>query len=66
MKEIDKLIEKARKQEKPKWKDFKKTMFLESYIRNGGNCNAVARELGLHRVQVYRYRDRFVLEGDRK
>ena len=61
--EIDKIISKAKKEDIPQWHDFKRKMFMESYLKHDGNCNAVARDLGIHRIQAYRYKAKWVVRA---
>lgn len=59
--EIEKIISKPKAKRILHWNEVRKKMFLEAYMRNGGNCNATGRELGISRIMVYKYRDRWVL-----
>jgi DNA-binding PucR family transcriptional regulator len=60
MDEFKKAIRLAKAHLKPQWHDMRKTLFIESYKRNNGNCNAVARDLGIHRVQAGRYKRKWL------
>ncbi|WP_133330106.1 helix-turn-helix domain-containing protein [Sapientia aquatica] len=55
---------KAKKKEsfKPNpWLEIKKKIILDAYIRNDGNSAATARELGISRVQMWRYKKEYGL-----
>lgn len=59
---LRKATKQAQKQtENADFHDLKKKFFTEAYFRCNGVTNEIARELNIHRVQVWRYRKKFGL-----
>lgn len=50
-----KLIAKTKQSQDYAWKELFRKSIVDAVIRNEGNRNAAARELGINRLTVYKY-----------
>ena len=61
---LDKALKKAKAQPVVSpYHTYRNELVKKTYIKNGGNTNATARELGISRVQVWRERKKWAFEG---
>jgi len=62
--DIRPIVAKAQKRNKPglrglPWEEFREKMIRDAFARCNGNANAVARELGISRNMIGRYKHKY-------
>lgn len=60
---LETILRKAAKAHDKKilWNDYKRKLFIEAYFKHNGVTKDIVADLGIDRIQVWRYKKRYGL-----